>query len=103
MRHQELLYGRVGKLYHSGTVDVYDANQTGASGQYCLFLVLPPPIQVVFWDRSFGIKTNFKNLRELLDTKWTNGSCETLQETTSMLPIRIVDFHQYALVCLVQT
>jgi hypothetical protein len=82
---------------------VYNSDQTGASRQHSLFLILPAPVQIEFWNFSFGVKVDGKDLRELFDTKRAKGSRKALQETACLLSIRNADFHQYALVSLIQT
>jgi hypothetical protein len=67
-----------------------------------LILVGPAPILVEFRNRSSSVEVDCKDLREFLDTEWSNGDSKALQETTGIHSFLIANFHQYTLVCLGQ-
>jgi hypothetical protein len=92
----------MGKLNHSGTTTEDNSDQTGACGQYSLLLIFPSQIFIQLWHPSRCVKVNRKDLCELLDTKWANGNSEALEEPMSMYSVRLGNFLQYPLVCLIQ-
>jgi hypothetical protein len=70
-------------------------------GHESLFLILPPPIRVQVWNLCI-IEVNREDLGKLLYVKWPNGNNEALQETASVVSVRLLDFHQNTLIRFVQ-
>jgi hypothetical protein len=70
-----------------------DCNQTRACRQYGLVLICPSPIWVQLWDSSVvrRIEVNRENLCKLVNAQRPNRDSETLQETTGMFSICLID------------
>src|SRR5258707_5601952 len=80
-------------------------NQTGTRGQNSFFMILPPPICVQLRCSFTGSnpEINSEDLRKLRNTKRTNSNREALQQPMSVIPVRLIDLPQHALVCLVKS
>src|ERR1700761_7244086 len=101
-RGQKFLDREVRELHNSRITSFDNGNQTGTCDQKCLFLVLPTPIQVQLRDPFHIVEVNCEDLRKLRNAKRPNGHNEALQYTSSVAPIRPLDFLQYTLIRLVQ-
>src|SRR5713226_6007823 len=79
--------------------------KTGTRRQDSVFMILPPPIHVqlrCLFTLSHP-KVNSEDLRKLRNTKRTNSNREALQQPMSVIPIRLIDVPQHALVCFVES
>src|SRR5229473_1179690 len=80
-------------------------DQTGTRRQDSVFMILPPPIHVQL-RCLFTVshpEVNSEDLRKLRNTKRTNSNREALQQPMSVIPIRLIDAPQHALVCFVKS
>jgi hypothetical protein len=93
----------VRELNHLVIPIIDNCNQTGACRQYGLVLVRPPPIWIQLRNSSLGrrIKVDRKDLGELFNTQRPKRDGETLEETTGMISIGLIDLPQYSLVSLI--
>src|SRR6266581_2304910 len=90
------------KLNHSRRTILDNGDQTGTCGQHSLLLIFPPQIFIQLWDPSRCVKVNCEDFCKLRHVKWANGNSETLEEPMSMYSVRLWNFLQYPLVCLIQ-
>src|SRR5216684_3690180 len=80
-------------------------DQTGTRRQDSFFMILPPPIHVQL-RCLFTVshpEVNSEDLRKLRNTKRTNSNREALQQPMSVIPVRLIDAPQHALVCFVKS
>src|SRR5258708_5185101 len=80
-------------------------DQTGTRGQDSFFMILPPPTHVQLRCLFTGSRPeiNSEDLRKLRNTKRTNSNREALQQPMSVIPVRLIDLPQHALVCLIKS
>src|SRR5258707_912465 len=73
--------------------------------QDSFFMTPPPPIHVQLRCLFKGSRpeVNSEDLRKLRNTKRTNSNRETLQQPMSVIPVRLIDVPQHALVCFVKS
>src|SRR5216684_4492991 len=87
------------------TVVIDYGDQTGTRRQDSIFMILPPPIHVQL-RCLFTVshpEVNSEDLRKLRNTKRTNSNREALQQPMSVIPVRLIDAPQHALVCFVKS
>ena len=80
------------ELHHPGFPNIFNCNQTGACRQYGLVLICPPPIWIRPWNSPLEVlKVHRKDFCELFNTQRPKGGSETLEETTRVLSICLID------------
>ena len=67
-----------------------------------MFLILPTPIWIQLRDPFDIVKVNCEDLRKFVNPEWTNSHNKTLQQASSIISVRLLDFLQYTLIRLVQ-
>jgi hypothetical protein len=76
------------KLDYAGEIVLDNGDQTGARGQYSLFLVIPSQSFVQLRNRSSRVEVDSKDFRQFLYTEWANGNGEALKEPVGVNLIR---------------
>jgi hypothetical protein len=82
------------------SITIDNGKQTGACRQYRIDCVLQAPILMKFGNWS-DVEIESEQLGELLDTKRVVSHFNKLKEPMSEFPVRLFDFSQGALICLV--
>jgi len=90
IRCQEFLHGKMGKLDDSRPVHIDDGDETGARRKYNFFRIAWSPACVKLWERSY-IEPDRQDLCKLLNAKWSDRYCETLEESVCELSLHFVD------------
>jgi hypothetical protein len=89
------------KSDNRGTIDVDNSEQTGTRGEDSVCRVFRTPVGRKCGDWS-GFEIECEKLCELLHTKWTRSSCNTLKKAVGIISFLFVDFFQTTCICLVQ-